>query len=444
VVGRRVRGEVSERFAAPLVESSVDDPVMVHRVAGLDIGKSGLVACLRVPDPRHPERRRVETREFSTLSTGLLGLVDWLEVERVELTVMEATSDYWKPVYYLLEAEGLGCWLVNPKQVKNVPGRPKTDKLDAQWLARLAEKGMCSPSLVHPKPIRQLRDLTRYRRSLVRERTREKQRVEKLLEEAQIKLSSVISDVFGVSGRAMLEAMIAGQSDPAKLAELARGSMRGKRVELIEALTGHFEAAHHGFIAAKMLHRIDELTADIDELTGRIEEQIAPFQAQVNALDQIPGIGPLAAQDLIAEIGVDMSVFPSPKHLAAWAKFAPVDRESAGKRKAGTTGKGNGWLAGVLGEAVTGAARTDTYLGARYHRLARRRGKRRAIVAVGNTMLKQIWVLLNDPTRPYQELGSDYFDHEINTRRRQRNLIRELERLTGQQVVLNPIPNQVA
>ncbi|WP_248964806.1 IS110 family transposase [Sphaerisporangium perillae] len=240
---------------------------LVERVAAIDIGKSGLVVCVRVSHDDKPGRRCQEVREYTTLTASLLALADWLRCQSVTLVAMEATSDYWKPVYYLLEAEGFTCWLLNAKHVKNVknvPGRPKTDKLDAVWLAKVVERGMCRPSLVHPKPIRQLRDLTRYRRSLVRERTREKQRVEKLLEDAQIKLSSVISDIFGVSGRQMLAALIDGQRDPKTLAQMARGPMRSKVPVLQEALTGHF-TDEHGF--RLMLNRIDDLTATIEAVS---------------------------------------------------------------------------------------------------------------------------------------------------------------------------------
>jgi transposase len=230
---------------------SVDEVPLVARVAALDVAKASVVVCVRVPDPDRDGRRLQEVREYSTLSRALVELSDWLRVERVELVAMEATGDYWKAPFYLLEAAGLECWLLNPKHVKNVPGRPKTDKLDAVWLAKVVERGMCRPSVVHPKPIRQLRDLTRYRRSVTRDKTREIQRLEKLLEDAQIKLSSVISDILGVSGRAMIEAMIAGQRDPETLAQLARGSMRGKIPLVQEALRGHFED-HHAFLAQQM------------------------------------------------------------------------------------------------------------------------------------------------------------------------------------------------
>lgn len=414
-----------------------------QRVAALDLGKAELTACVRLPHPDKPGRRVQEIRVCSTLTPALLGLADWLRAERVQVVSMEATSDYWKPVYYLLEAEGFTCWLLNARHVKNAPGRPKTDRLDAVWLAKVTERGMCTPSLVHPKPIRRLRDLTRYRRTLVRDRTRAKQRLEKLLEDAQIKLSSVITDVWGVSGRAMLEAMIAGERNPRVLAELAKGSMRGKIPLVTEALTGHFEE-HHAFLARGMLDRVDTITHEIDTLTARIEETIVPFEAQVTQLDEITGVGRVGAQELIAEIGVDMTRFPSPAHLVSWAKYAPIDKKSAGKGKAGATGKGNGWLGGTLGEAAASAARTRTFLGDRYRRIARRRGKGRANVAVGNSILTIAWHLLSDPEARYHDLGADFYRTHVNTRHRQRNLIRQLEGITGQKVTLHPATQPAA
>jgi transposase len=366
-----------------------------------------------------------------------LELADWLRCERISLVAMEATSSYWKPVFYLLEAEGFTCWLLNARHVKNVPGRPKTDKIDAVWLAKVVERGMCTPSLVHPKPIRQLRDLTRYRRSLIRERTREKQRIEKLLEDAQIKLTSVASDIFGVSGRAMLAALIAGQRNPRTLAQMARGTMRSKIRALEEALTGHFED-HHGFLVQQMLDHIDDLAERVAALDARIEDVIAPFHALQQRLDEITGVGMRAAQELITEIGADGSRFPSAGHLVSWAKFAPIDHNSAGTKRGGSTGKGNPWLAGTLGEVIAAATRTKSFLGERYRRLARRRGKRRAIVAVGNSVLTIVWHLLSDPEARYHDLGPDYYQSKINTRRRERELIRQIEHLTGQKVTLSP------
>ena len=387
----------------------------------------------RVPHEDKPGRRRQEVRTVATTTRALLELRDWLICQGVTLCVMEATSAYWKPPFYLLE-DTLECWVVNARDVKNVPGRPKTDRLDAIWLAKLAERGMLRPSFIPPPWQRELRDLCRYRRTLVQERTREKQRAEKLLEDTQIKLSSVISDIFGASGRAMLDALIAGQRDPHVLAELARGSMRGKRSVLQEALTGHFRD-HHGYLLKMMCDRIDALSAQIEDLTGRIDEAIAPFAHQVAQLDEIPGVGKTGAQELIAEIGTDMARFPTAGHLVSWAKFAPRAKQSAGKSKPGTTGKGNPWIAGTLGEAGIGAARTKTFLGSRYHRLARRRGKQRALVAVGNSILTITYYLLSDPAARFTDLGPGWHDR-LTPLRRKRQLITELERLSGKKVLL--------
>jgi transposase len=410
-----------------------EEAELVARVAALDVGKKELVCCVRVPHEGRPGRRRQEVRTFSTVTRSLLELRDWLICQGVSLCVMEATSAYWKPPFYLLE-DAVECWVVNARDVKNVPGRPKTDKLDAIWLAKLAERGMLRPSFVPPPWQRELRDLCRYRRTLTQERTREKQRAEKLLEDTQIKLSSVISDIFGKSGRAMLEALIGGQHDPAVLAELALGRMRGKKSVLQEALTGHFRD-HHGYLLRMMLDRVDALTAQIETLTGRIDEAIAPFAGQVAQLDEIPGVGVTSAQELIAEIGVDMARFPTAGHLVSWAKYAPQARQSAGKSKPGSTGKGSPWIAGTLGEAGMGAARTKTFLGARYHRLARRRGKRRALVAVGNSILVIAWHLLADPEARFTDLGPDWHDR-LAPLRRKRQLVAQLERLSGKKVVL--------
>jgi transposase len=406
---------------------------LVARVAALDVGKRDLVACVRVPHEDKPGRRLQEIRTYATTTRSLLELRDWLACQGVSLCVMEATSAYWKPPFYLLE-DGIECWVVNARDVKNVPGRPKTDKLDAVWLCKLAERGMLRPSFVPPPWQRELRDLCRYRRTLIQERTREKQRAEKLLEDTQIKLSAVISDIFGKSGRDMLEALIAGQRDPHALAQMARGSMRGKAGVLQEALTGRFRD-HHGYLLRMMLDRVDQLSAQIEALTERIDEVIAPFARQVAQLDEIPGIGKTGAQELIAEIGADMTRFPTARHLVSWAKFAPLARQSAGKSKPGTTGKGNPWIAGTLGEAGIGAARTKTFLGSRYHRLARRRGKQRALVAIGNSILTIAWHLLSDPDARFTDLGPDWHDR-LAPLRRKRQLIAELERLSGRKVLL--------
>jgi transposase len=350
---------------------------------------------------------------------------------------MEATSDYWKPVFYLLEAQGLDPWLVNAKDVKHLPGRPKTDKLDSVWLCKVAERQMLRPSFVPPPEIRQLRDLTRYRADLVAVRTAEKQRVEKLLEDAQIKLSTVVSDIFGVSGRDMMAALIAGESDPKALAQLARSRMRVKIPLLEEAFVGHF-TNHHRFLLRTMLARIDQTGADIVAVEARIEELITPFVHAVEQLDEIPGVGVTAAHVILAEVGLDMTRFPTAAHLCSWARFAPGVKESAGKKKGrGTTGHGNRYLAAALGEAAVTAGRTNTFLGERYRRIARRRGKKKAIVAAGRSVLVIVWHLLANPDARFHDLGPDFYDTRIGPDRKKRNHIRQLEAL-GYKVTLEP------
>jgi transposase len=409
----------------------------VQRVAALDVARTSLTACLRVPHQNKSGRRRQEVREFSTLSASLLELADWLRYERVELVAIQAVGDGWKPAFYLLEAEGFTCWLVNAREVRSVPGRPRTDKLDVVWLAKVVERGRCQPSLVHPKPIRQLRDLTRYRRSLIQERGREKQRCAMLLEDAQIAISSVIGDLFGGSGRAVLEGMIAGQRDPRALAELAGGSGLVNTDALVEALTGHFED-HHAFLVQAMLRHIDAITAAIDAVSVRIEAVIAPFGRTVVRLDEITGVGQVAAQELIAEIGVDVTRFPTAEQLVSWARFVPIDDACAVRKRGGSTGRGNKWLSGTLGEIVAGVARTDTFLGECYRGLATRRGKNSATVTIGNSLLTIIWHLFSEPDVRYHDLEAALSPTAINTQHPQRDLVRQLERLTGQKVTLVP------
>jgi len=420
-----------------LLEETNDTEELIQRVAALDIGKAELVCCIRVPGEGKRGRRLQEVRTYATMTRSLLVLADRLAGLGVTRVVMEATSDYWKAPFYLLEAYGLEVWLVNARDVKHLPGRPKTDRLDAVWLCKVAERQMLRPSFVPPPAIRRLRDLTRYRADLVGVRTAEKQRVEKLLEDAQIKLSVVASDIFGVSGRAMLAALLAGERDPKALAQLARTRLRAKRSQLEEAFTGHF-TDHHAFLLARMLGRIDQASADIAELDRKIGAEVAPFQAAVDRLDEITGIGPTAAQVIIAEVGTDMGRFPTAGHLASWAKFAPGVKQSAGKPKGkATTGHGNRYLAQVLGEAAVVAGRTDTFLGERYRRIARRRGTKRAIVAVGRSILIIIWHLLADPTARFQDLGAGFYDTRINPERIKRNHVRQLEAL-GYKVTLEP------
>jgi len=412
-----------------------DSEQLIERVAALDIGKAMLVCCTRVPGENG--RRLQQVSEHSTMTRALGLLADRLLELGVTRVVMEATSDYWKPPFYVLEAHGLDVWLVNARDVKHLPGRPKTDRLDSVWLCKVAERQMIRSSFVPPPPIRRLRDLTRYRVSLVAERTREKNRVEKRLEDAQIKLSAVVSDLFGVSGRAMLAALIDGERDPRVLSELARGSMRGKISLLTEALIGHV-TDHHVFLLERMLRHVDGLSADIAGLEDRIEAEVAPFADAVARLDEIPGIGVTAAQIIIAEIGLDMSRFPTPGHLASWAKFAPGVKESAGRNKGnGSTGHGDPYLARVLGEAAVGASRPHTFLGERYRRIARRRGKKKAIVAVGRSILVIVWHLLSEEQAHFQDLGADFYDKRRGTEVIKRNHVRQLEAL-GFTVTLQP------
>jgi transposase len=418
------------------MEDVVEREEIIERVAALDIGKAELVCCVRVPG--EGTRRRQEVVRYSTMTRSLLALADRLDELGVTRVVMEATSDYWKSPFFVLEAAGFQTWLVNARDVKHLPGRPKTDRLDAVWLCKVAERQMLRPSFVPPAEIRDLRALTRYRRSLVAERTAEKQRVEKLLEDTGVKLSVVASDIFGVSGRQMMAALVAGERDPEVLASMARGLLRKKNPDLVEAFFACRFGPQHGWLLSKMLDRVDQFTADIAEVDERIGEQIAPFAFAVARLTQIPGISDTTARIIIAEIGVDMTRFPTPGHLASWAKFAPGIKSSAGRHKGnGASGHGNRYLAAALGEAAVVAGRTNTFLGQRYQRVARRRGKKRAVVAVGRSLLVIIWHLLNDPDAQFHDLGPGYYDTLVNTSRSRRNHVRQLERL-GYKVTLEP------
>jgi transposase len=421
-----------------MLAESRDEEEIIARVAALDIGKAELVCCVRISGEGNRKRRLQEVSTHSTMTRSLGELADRLVGLDIERVVMEATSDYWKPVFYLLEAHGLQPWLVNARDVRHLPGRPKTDVLDAVWLCKVAERQMLRPSFVPPAEIRRLRDLTRYRSDLVGERTAEKNRVEKLLEDACIKLSVVASDIFGVSGRDMMAALIAGERNPKVLAQLARSVMRNKITDLEEAFTGRFDE-HHRFLLARMLSRIDGIDADIAALDEQIEVQLAPFAAAAERLDDIPGIGPTAAAAIIAETGDDMSQFPTAGHLCSWARFSPGISSSAGKTKGnGSTGHGNRYLARALGEAAVTAGRTKTFLGERYRRIARRRGKKRAIVAVGRSILVAVWHILQDPGTRFHDLGPDYVKARTNPDARKHNHIRQLEAL-GYTVTLTPV-----
>lgn len=412
--------------------------VFVERIAGIDIGKAEVTCCVRIPDPGRAGRRKQTIRTYTTMTAQLHRLADWLTENQVTRVVMEATSDYWKPVFYLLEAAGFEVRLVNAHQVKGVPGRRKTDAIDAAWLAQIGECELVSPSFVPPPPIRRLRDLTRYRTTLVREHTREVQRLEKLLEDAGIKLSVVASSIVGASGRAMLTALINGQRDPLALADLAKGKLKRKRAALIEALTGRFDE-HHAFLCRQMLTRLDQLETQTAQLDERINLELEPYRPQLAQLDSIYGIADTAAARLIAELGVDMSIFPTAQHLGSWARTAPRTRQSGTTTKGGTTGKGNPWLAEVLGEIASAIARSNTHLGTRHRRLAARRGKLRAIVATSRHVLTISWHLLSDPTHQtvFHDLGPDYHLTRTNTTQRTRQLVRQLQNL-GHHVTLTP------
>ncbi|MGW2524549.1 IS110 family transposase, partial [Streptomyces sp. NPDC001617] len=378
--------------------------VIHERCGGIDISKADVKVTIRVPGSG--KRRRSETRTFSSVTSGLLAMRDWLLAEQVTVVGMEATGVYWKPVFYLLEHE-MECWLLNARHMKAVPGR-KTDVKDAEWIARLVEHGLVRPSFVPPEPIRQLRDLTRYRTEVIRERTREAQRLEKLLEDAGIKLSVAVANILGVSGRAMLEALIAGERDPRVLADLAKGSMRRKTDALIEALTGHF-TAHHAFLARAMLDRIDACTTMEKRLDERIDAQIAPFRRRIELLVTIPGVSTRAAEVILAEIGDDIARFPTAADLASWAGVCPGNNESGGRRGPGKTRHGDPWLKAALGQASISASRTkDTYLAARYRRLIARRGKKRALVALEHSILVSVWHMFTRDTA-YADLGGQYF-----------------------------------
>lgn len=405
---------------------------IIERGCGLDVHKASITACVRLPGPEGQRIEQIET--FGTMTSDLLALKDWLSANGVTHVAMESTGVYWKPVYYMLE-DSFQLLLVNAAHMKNVPGR-KTDVKDCAWLAQLLEHGLLRASFVPPPPIRELRDLTRYRKSLIQERSREVNRLHKLLEDAGVKLSCVASDILGVSGRRMLEALIGGTTDAKMLAELAKGRLRVKMAELRKALEGRFRE-HHAFLVSRILSHLDYLDELIDEMTDRIGEQIAPFVEAVDRLITIPGVDHKTAEVMVAEIGPDMSRFPNERHLASWAGMCPGNNESAGKHKSGKTRKGSKWLRTALIEASLAASRTkDTYLSAQYRRLFRQRGHKKAVVAVGHSILVIAYHLISRKTN-YQDLGTDYFlqrDRQSVTRR----CLRQLQNL-GHRVILEPL-----
>ncbi len=403
------------------------------RCAGIDVHKKTVVVCARcIDDPRKP---REQVRTFSTMTASLLALADWLAALGVTHVALESTGVYWKPVYHLL-ADRFQVVLANAQHIKQVPGR-KTDVKDCQWIAQLLQHGLLKASFVPPQPIRQLRDLTRQRTQLLGERSAAANRIQKVLEDANIKLAGVATDVLGVSGRAILEALIGGETDPVQLAELARRRLRAKIPTLRLALQGRV-TEHHRFLLRLHLDHITQL----DELMGRlsieIEKVLAPFAAAQQRLMTIPGVSQRVAETVLAEIGPDLAPFPSAAHLASWAGMCSGNHESAGKRHSGRTTKGNRWLKRILVQAAWAASRTkDTYLAAQYHRLARRRGRKRALVAVGHTLLEIIYHVLKDSTT-YRELGADYLDR-LEPERLARQLVKRLEAL-GHKVTLEPCP----
>lgn len=466
-------------MAEPVEIADAEHELVIERAAAIDVAKATGKVCVRLPGRSGRRFSRVWDVPARTRAIGELG--EQLVELRIEKVTVESTSDYWRIFYYLLEAAGLSVQLVNARDVKNVPGRPKTDKLDAVWLAKLTEKGLLRPSFVPPAEIRRLRDYTRLRVDLTRDRTRYWQRLEKLLEDALIKVSSVASTMVTLSTRDMIEALIAGERDPYRLAELARGKMKAKRSELILALDGRFDA-HHGELARMLLDQIDALDTQIDTLSARIEALVTALPAEaagiepidsgdgpgagvdpgpdprtsdanrsrvdptsspagelaiIERLDEIPGISIANAHDILAEIGTDMSRFPTPEHLVSWAKLCPRTIQSGPVTRAGKTSKGNPYLKGALGQAAAAAAKTNTFLGERYRRIVKRRGKLKALVAVARSILVIIWHLLANPAARFHDLGADYHTNRVVLQRRIRNHIAQLTAM-GYHVTLEP------
>jgi transposase len=457
--------------------------LVLDRVCAIDVAKASGMVCTRLPRVGgRPGSRVSRVWEVSATTRTVMELAAQLVDLRIEKVTVESTSDYWRIWYYLLEAAGLDVQLVNARDAKNVPGRPKTDKLDAVWDAKLTERGMLRPSFVPPAPIRALRDYTRLRVDLTRERTRHFQRLEKLLEDALIKVTSVASKIDTVSVRDMLEALIAGQRDPEVLARLARGRMKVKHHALVEALTGRFDD-HHGELARILLDQIDALTGQIDQLTTRIDELITELPqagapelgdpggdgstvavdpatgevlapgtsddpagspgdrralSAVQRLAEVTGLNIHSAQTILAEVGLDMARFPTADHLASWAKLTPRTIQSGPRSRGGKTGKGNPYLKGTLGQAAAAAARTQTFLGEKYRRIVKHRGKLKALVAVARSILVIVWHLLSDPTIRFADLGPDYNTRRTDKDRMTRTHIRKLEDL-GYTVTLTPV-----
>jgi transposase len=407
--------------------------VIVERPAALDVHKAQVTACVRLADANGS--RRSEVVEFSTMVGGLLTLRDWLKAHGVRQVAMEATGVYWKPVWAVLE-DDFELLLVNARHVKQVPGR-KTDVKDAEWLCQLLEAGLLRASFVPPKPVRALRQLTRYRKSQIQERQREANRLHKALEDTGIKLDCVASDILGVSGRAMLDALCHGTTDPELLADLARGRLRKKIPLLKQALEGRFEPLH-ALLVSSILSHLDFLDEQIERLSDAIEEQLRPFAAAVRLLRSVDGIETRTAENILAEIGFEMRVFPTARHLASWAGQCPGNDQSAGKRKSGKTRKGSKWLDQALKDAAMAAIRTnDSYLQAQYQRLRPRIGHGRALGAVKHSIICACWHILTTGEL-YRDLGGDYF-RTRDPQRQTRRLVAQLERL-GHKVTLETLP----
>ena len=403
--------------------------IVYERCAGLDVHKRSVTACASTPDAKG--QRHKERESFSTMTPDVLRLRQWLTDHGVTHVALESTGVDWQPIYALLQGH-FELLLVNAQHIKAVPGR-KTDTKDAEWLADLLQHGLLRPSFVPPAAQRQVRELTRYRTSVIEERSRAINRLQKILEGANIKLASVASDLMGVSARAMLAALLQGDVDPGILAQLARGRMRSKRDLLVQALQGRF-TAHHRFLIGEQLAHIDGLDETITHLSGEIAERLRPFEEHLTRLETIPGIKRRLAEVLLAEIGADMSRFPSARHLASWAGMCPGNNESAGKRLSGRTRKGSPWLRTALVEAAHAATHSkDCYLSAQYHRLVIRRGAKKATIAVGHTLLVIVYHVLADE-KDYEELGGNYFD-EWDRQAVQKRLVRRLEKL-GYEVTL--------
>jgi transposase len=443
-------------------EVAEESTQVVAYAAAIDVAKGSGMVCTRVPGSR-PDRRRQEVWRAEATCGQVTALMDHLRAEGIQRLVLESTSDYWRIYYYLAEAAGLEVWLVNARDVKHLPGRGKSDRLDCVWLCKLNERGMLRRSFVPPQPVRDLRALTRTRSRLAQDQARHQARVEKILEDALLKISVVISDLFGVSGRRFLDALVAGERSPQALAALGDRRLKATRKELEEALTGQFRAIHATEIAVH-LRLIDAVNAEITLLDEQIAKQLAavpgtapactacglaggghapgcgdedvPLLDLATRLGEVTGIGAVNGRAIIAELGTDPSQFPTPGHAAGWARLTPRSRQSGETARPGRTGKGNRYLRGALGQAAMTAARTDTRLGAMYRRIARKRGKQKAIVAVSRVICEIAWILICDPGARYQELGPDYYRPRSPARQTQAR-IREIERLNpGKKVIL--------